>query len=167
MESLFEKKTNFYYELDDVQIVLGDSFQILTKMKSECVDMIFADPPYFLSNGGITCRGGKMVSVNKGSWDKLNKESVGVEEKHEFNKMWIQLCKRVLKPNGSIWISGTFIRLVWLWNRKGIKLSIILHGRKRIHHQTWHVDVLPILQRQFYGHRRMIGSPGIFLIIRR
>ena len=59
MESLFEKKTNFYYELDDVQIVLGDSFQILTKMKSECVDMIFADPPYFLSNGGITCRGGK------------------------------------------------------------------------------------------------------------
>lgn len=131
MESLFEKKTNFYYELDDVQIVLGDSFQILTKMKSECVDMIFADPPYFLSNGGITCRGGKMVSVNKASWDKLNKESVGVEEKHEFNKMWIQLCKRVLKPNGSIWISGT------LHNIYSIGMALEQEGYKIINNITW------------------------------
>src|SRR5262245_14498663 len=43
-------------------------------------DVIFADPPYFLSNGGITCHAGKMVKVNKGDWDK----SRGHELNHEF-----------------------------------------------------------------------------------
>ena len=66
-------------------------------------DMIFADPPYFLSNGGITCHAGKMVKVDKGDWDK----SRGPELNHEFNKEWLLRCQRVLKPNGTIWVSGT------------------------------------------------------------
>ena len=49
-----------------------------------------ADPPYFLSNDGITCQGGKMVSVNKGSWDKLSEGGTSVEEKHKFNRKWIR-----------------------------------------------------------------------------
>ncbi|MGC9332271.1 MAG: DNA methyltransferase [Bacteroidales bacterium] len=56
--------------------------------------MIFADPPYNLSNGGFTCHAGKAVSVNKGKWD----ESRGVEKDFEFHKEWINACKRVLKP---------------------------------------------------------------------
>ena len=66
-------------------------------------DMIFADPPYFLSNGGITCHAGKMVKVDKGQWDKSN----GPELNHEFNMAWLSRCQRLLKPNGTIWISGT------------------------------------------------------------
>jgi site-specific DNA-methyltransferase (adenine-specific) len=66
-------------------------------------DAIFADPPYFLSNGGITCHAGKMVKVDKGDWDK----SRGSELNHEFNKEWLKRCQRVLKPNGTIWVSGT------------------------------------------------------------
>ena len=66
-------------------------------------DMIFADPPYFLSNGGITCQSGKMVNVNKGNWDK----SKGAELNHEFNLAWLRRCRRLLKPNGTIWVSGT------------------------------------------------------------
>jgi len=66
-------------------------------------DMIFADPPYFLSNGGITCHAGKMVQVDKGDWDK----SRGPELNHEFNLEWLRRCQRVLKPNGSIWVTGT------------------------------------------------------------
>lgn len=66
-------------------------------------DMIFADPPYFLSNGGITCHAGKMVKVDKGEWDK----SRGPELNHEFNTEWLRRCQRVLKPNGTIWVSGT------------------------------------------------------------
>jgi len=66
-------------------------------------DMIFADPPYFLSNGGITCHAGRMVSVNKGEWDK----SRGPEENHNFNREWLSRCQRVLKPDGTIWVSGT------------------------------------------------------------
>ena len=72
MDNLFTKKVPLYFETDESQLVVGDSFKILTKMEPESVDMIFADPPYFLSNDGITCKGGKMVSVNKGSWDKLS-----------------------------------------------------------------------------------------------
>lgn len=66
-------------------------------------DMIFADPPYFLSNGGITCHAGQMVKVDKGAWDKSN----GVEVNHEFNLRWLSCCKALLKPNGTIWVSGT------------------------------------------------------------
>ena len=66
-------------------------------------DMIFADPPYFLSNGGITCHAGKMVKVDKGDWDR----SRGHELNHEFNLEWLRRCQRVLKPNGSIWVTGT------------------------------------------------------------
>ncbi|MGA2028787.1 MAG: site-specific DNA-methyltransferase, partial [Verrucomicrobiota bacterium] len=66
-------------------------------------DAIFADPPYFLSNGGITCHAGKMVKVDKGDWDV----SRGAELNHEFNTEWLARCQRVLKPNGTIWVSGT------------------------------------------------------------
>lgn len=76
---------------------------ITAKYPSGIFDMIFADPPYFLSNGGITCQAGKMVSVNKGKWDK----SQGPEFNHAFNLEWIERCQRLLKPNGTIWISGT------------------------------------------------------------
>ena len=66
-------------------------------------DAIFADPPYFLSNGGISCHAGKMVKVDKGDWDK----SRGPELNHEFNLEWLKRCQHVLKPNGTIWITGT------------------------------------------------------------
>src|SRR5262249_55916469 len=66
-------------------------------------DMIFADPPYFLSNGGITCHAGRMVKVDKGAWDK----SRGPELNHEFNTEWLKRCQRVLKPNGTLWVTGT------------------------------------------------------------
>ena len=66
-------------------------------------DMIFADPPYFLSNGGITCHGGRMVKVDKGEWDK----SQGPELNHEFNLAWLSRCQKLLKPHGTIWVSGT------------------------------------------------------------
>jgi site-specific DNA-methyltransferase (adenine-specific) len=66
-------------------------------------DTIFADPPYFLSNGGITCHAGRMVTVHKGDWDK----SKGPELNHEFNLEWLRCCQRVLKPNGTIWVTGT------------------------------------------------------------
>ncbi|HQP03328.1 MAG TPA: site-specific DNA-methyltransferase [Bacteroidales bacterium] len=67
-------------------------------------DMIFADPPYFLSNDGISVQSGKMVSVNKGDWDK----SQGFEKDNEFNRNWLKVCKEHLTENGTIWISGTF-----------------------------------------------------------
>jgi len=92
------------YEKGDITLFQGDCIDILNKATPESVDMIFADPPYMLSNGGITCQAGKVVSVNKAKWD----ESKGLEEDFEFHTKWINACKRVLKPNGTIWISGTY-----------------------------------------------------------
>ena len=93
-----------YYEKDNIQLFLGDCIEILEKATPESVDMIFADPPYMLSNGGITCQAGKVVSVNKGEWDK----SKGFDEDLDFHARWINACRRVLKPSGTIWISGTY-----------------------------------------------------------
>jgi site-specific DNA-methyltransferase (adenine-specific) len=86
-----------------IQILQGDCLEILPALPEASVDLIFADPPYFLSNGGITCHAGRMVSVNKGAWDR----SRGVDANHEFNRSWLAACQRVLKPDGTIWVSGT------------------------------------------------------------
>jgi site-specific DNA-methyltransferase (adenine-specific) len=86
-----------------LKIFQGDCLDLLAQIPESSVDLVFADPPYFLSNGGITCHAGKMVSVNKGAWDK----SRGPDANHEFNTAWLAACQRVLKPNGSIWVSGT------------------------------------------------------------
>lgn len=103
----YDKKMPYRVFYDDpvlnVRLLKGNCIEILNQAREESVDMIFADPPYFLSNGGITCHAGKMVSVNKGKWDK----SKGVQENHAFTMDWLRACKRVLKPNGTIWISGT------------------------------------------------------------
>lgn len=81
-----------------------DCLKILEEIPENTFDMIFADPPYMLSNGGITCQNGKVVSVNKGKWDK----SQGFEQDFEFHKRWLSACKRVLKKNGTLWVSGTY-----------------------------------------------------------
>src|SRR6266581_7576257 len=86
-----------------LRIYQGDCLEILAQIPESSVDLVFADPPYFLSNGGITCHAGKMVSVNKGAWDK----SRGPGANHDFNRAWLAACQRVLKPHGSIWVSGT------------------------------------------------------------
>ena len=93
-----------YFKNKSVKLFLGDSLELLKKIPAESIDMIFADPPYNLSNGGFSCHSGKRVSVNKGKWD----ESKGIEEDFKFHSKWIKACKRILKPNGSIWISGTY-----------------------------------------------------------
>ncbi len=86
-----------------LRIYQGDCLEILAAIPESSVDLVFADPPYFLSNGGITCHAGRMVSVNKGAWDV----SKGPDSNHAFNTAWLAACQRVLKPNGGIWVSGT------------------------------------------------------------
>ncbi|MDR0927998.1 MAG: site-specific DNA-methyltransferase [Ignavibacteria bacterium] len=75
----------------------------MNRIATNTIDMIFADPPYMLSNDGITCQAGKMVKVNKGDWDK----SKGFDKDVKFHEAWIGECRRILKPEGTIWISGT------------------------------------------------------------
>ncbi len=116
-----------YYEDKDFKLIQGDSFKILKEIEPKSIDMIFADPPYFLSSDGISCSGGKMVSVNKGNWDK----SISIEEKHKFNRKWIKLCNHILKDNGTIWISGT------MHNIYSIGMALEQEGFKIINNITW------------------------------
>ena len=75
----------------------------MASLPADSIDCIWTDPPYLLSNDGITCVGGRMVKVNKGEWDR----SRGVDLDHEFNRTWLAACHRVLKPAGALWVSGT------------------------------------------------------------
>jgi len=81
----------------------GDCLSTLEQLPPQSVDLCFADPPYMLSNGGSTCQSGKRVSVDKGHWDV----SQGVVGDHAFQTRWLQAVRRVLKPGGTLWVSGT------------------------------------------------------------
>ncbi|MGC4047288.1 MAG: DNA methyltransferase [Armatimonas sp.] len=87
----------------EARLYKGDALELLGRLKPESFELIFADPPYFLSGGGMTCQSGKRVSVNKGAWDVPST----LEEMHAFNMTWLSLCQRALTPNGSLWVSGT------------------------------------------------------------
>ena len=98
-------KNQPYYQSpsSDFSLIQGDCIEMMAKF-SFTFDMIFADPPYFLSNGGISYQSGKVVCVDKGDWDK----GKSPEEMHEFNYKWLKFCREKLKDNGTIWISGTY-----------------------------------------------------------
>ncbi len=91
------------FKTDDFCLYQEDCLAVMANFPDNYIDMIFADPPYNLSNGGVTCYAGKMVSVNKGKWD----QSKGFEADFEFHEKWISECRRILKPEGTIWITGT------------------------------------------------------------
>lgn len=95
---------NPYFKSDDKKFYLlhGDTMELLPKFDHK-FDMVFADPPYFLSNNGLSIQSGKIVSVNKGTWDK----SEGFEEVNNFNREWLTLARDKMKDNATIWISGT------------------------------------------------------------
>ena len=94
-----------YYKSADRKFTLlqGDCIELLENFDFG-FDMIFADPPYFLSNGGISVQSGRMVCVDKGDWDR----SSGFADDNRFNYEWLRVCRNKLKPNGTIWVSGTF-----------------------------------------------------------
>ncbi len=93
-----------YYSADGFILYHGDCLDLLPQIADNSVNTIFADPPYFLSNGGISCQSGRMVCVDKGDWDKGGTP----EHIQEFNMHWLSLCRSKLKDDGTIWISGTY-----------------------------------------------------------
>ncbi len=137
------EKIKTYFKDENSALFLADSFELLNKFPDEYVDMIFADPPYFLSDNGFSCSGGKKVSVNKGDWDKF----LSLEEKHEFNRKWIRLTKRILKKSGTIWISGT------LHNIYSVGMALEQEGFKIMNNITWQKNnPPPNLSCRYFTH---------------
>lgn len=96
--------TPYYKSFDRAfNLLHGDTFELLPQFNFK-FDMIFADPPYFLSSGGISVQSGRVVCVDKGEWDK----SMSQDDINAFNLKWLSLCREKLKDNGTIWISGTY-----------------------------------------------------------
>lgn len=110
----------------DFTLLNGNCFELLPQFNFK-FDTIFADPPYFLSNDGISYQAGKVVSVNKGEWDRGRSP----EEMCEFNKRWISLCREKLKEDGTIWISGTYHNIFSVAN------SLTELGFKILNVVTW------------------------------
>ena len=110
----------------DFTLLQGDCFELLPQFNFK-FDMVFADPPYFLSNDGISYQAGKIVSVNKGEWDRGKTP----EEMNEYNMRWISLCREKLKENGTIWISGTYHNIFSVAN------SLTELGFKILNVVTW------------------------------
>lgn len=143
MQTAISNLPDPYYIDDDAALFYGDTLELLPLIPDGSIDMVFADPPYFLSNGGISCQSGKQVSVNKGDWDK----GLSIEEKHEFNRSWVRECKRLLKLKGTIWISGT------LHNIYSIGMALEQEGYKILNNITWEKrNPPPNLSCRYFTH---------------
>ena len=133
-----------YYKSEDraFTVVHGDCLDMLTRFDFK-FDMIFADPPYFLSNGGISYHAGKVVCVDKGDWDKGGTP----ESILNFNREWLTLCREKLKDNGTIWISGNhhnIFAIATALNELGYKLLNVI---------TWvKTNPPPNISRRFFTH---------------
>lgn len=115
-----------------------DCLKVMKNLKSNSIDLIATDPPYFLSNDGLSIHSGKVVSVNKGEWDKPQNYS----DVNKFTAEWISESYRILKYGGSIWISGT------QHNIFDIRLYLLKFGFKIQNIIIWHkIDPPPLIYK--------------------
>lgn len=137
MEADFVSKDNKF------KLFNADCRDVMLALDKCSVDMIYADPPYFLSGGGITCRSGKMTSVNKGLWDtKLDPIKI-----HKYNVQWLSSCKRILADNGTIWVSGT------RHNIYSVGFALQQLGFKLLNDITWEkANPPPNLSCRYFTH---------------
>ena len=111
---------------NDFTLIKGDCVEILSKFKFG-FDMVFADPPYFLSSGGISCQSGQVVCVDKGDWDKPTTS----EDMDSFNLRWLTACREHMKDDATIWISGTHHNIF------SVQQQLIKLGFKILNVVTW------------------------------
>lgn len=133
-----------FFKSEDKNFTLlhGDSFKLLPQFEYK-FDMVFADPPYFLSNDGLTIKSGKISSVNKGKWDK----SPGIHQVNDFNLKWLSFIRDKMKDDATIWISGTMHNIFSI----GHMLSVL--GFKILNVITWQkTNPPPNFSKKFFTH---------------
>jgi len=147
-------KSAEYARSDRYRLYRGDSLQLMRELPDQGFDLIFADPPYFLSNGGTSCKNGRRVAVHKGAWDA----SRGVEADHAFNREWLAQCQRLLKPEGTLWVSGTQHVIF------SVGFAMQQLGFKLLNTVTWYKpNAAPNLACRYFTHSTELllwASPG-------
>ncbi len=139
MQPVFEYENIMLYQENCMALM----DHLIKKSPHGMFDMIFADPPYFLSNGGITCHAGQMVRVDKGDWDK----SHGASENFQFNMDWISKSQQLLNPNGTMWVSGTH-HVIY-----SVGHAMQLLGMKVLNNITWEKpNPPPNLSCRYFTH---------------
>ena len=111
---------------NDFTVIQGDCVETLSKFRFG-FDMVFADPPYFLSGGGISYQSGKVVCVDKGEWDK----PTTTENMDAFNYRWLSAVRDHMKEDATIWISGTHHNIF------SVQQQLLKLGFKILNVVTW------------------------------
>lgn len=161
---------HYYYD-DEFCLYQGNSLSLINQLADESIDMVFADPPYFLSSGRRMNIAGRNIHFEKGEWDRCKSP----EEIDEFNSLWINAVRAKMKNDATIWISGTFhnifsverilikngFRIINLVSWQKSKPRDIVDGQ----HLTFSTEMLIWARKSFHGkhcynHELMVRLNG-------
>lgn len=132
-----------FYQTKNKEFILyhGDNREIIENIDKK-FDMIFADPPYFLSRNISTCINGTWKSFEKGEWDK----ATSLDNINNFNKSWLSACRNVLKENGTIFVTGTYHNIF------SVATCMVELGYKILNIIVWQKsDAKPTLSRKYFN----------------
>ncbi len=119
----------------------GDSMELINHIGKK-VDMIFADPPYFLSKKGAKQINGIWKSFDKGEWDRVTTH----DNINAFNKTWLSACRNVLKEDGTIFVTGTYHNIF------SVATCMVELGYKILNIIVWQKsDAKPTLSRNYFN----------------
>jgi DNA modification methylase len=93
------------YDLSRNWVVQGDCREVLAALPDKCVDLVFADPPYYLQLQNELYRPDQsLVDAVADEWDQFG----SFEEYDDFTREWLGQCRRVMKPTATFWVIGTY-----------------------------------------------------------
>ena len=132
-----------YYQAKDGEFTLynGDTRKLVNYIDKK-IDMIFADPPYFLSKNKSICINGSWKSFEKGAWDRVTSQ----ENINEFNRSWLSTCRNILKEDGTIFVTGTYHNIF------SVASCMVELGYKILNIIVWQKsDAKPTLSRNYFN----------------
>lgn len=116
-----------YHQSEYFTLYQGDSLSLINELEDNSIDVVFADPPYFLSSGRKMDIAGRKVHFEKGAWDRMR----STQEIDDFNEKWIKAVRQKMKEDGTIWISGTFHNIF------SVERLLVDNGFKIINLVSW------------------------------
>lgn len=132
----------YYNEDSDFILYNGDCAEVMKSLDKCTVDLIFADPPYFLSSGRTVRYNDNEKKIYKGAWD----EAKSLDEINAFNRRWLSACREVMKNGATIFATGTYHNIF------SIASCMMEMGFKILNIIVWQkTDAKPTLSRNYFN----------------